>query len=83
MLPIKFQVNWPFVSGEETKKKKKKIFKNGGHGRHLGFQIGTILSIFDVKVTLMLHTKFQVNLPFGLGEEEKNRFSRWRPWRPS
>ena len=29
----------------------------------------------------MLPTKFEVNLPFSLGEEAKNRFS-W-PWRPS
>ena len=32
----------------------------------------------------MLSTKIQVNLPFGLGEEAKNKFSRWPaslpPW---
>ena len=27
----------------------------------------------------MLPTKFRVKRPFGSGEEEKNRFSRWRP----
>ena len=31
----------------------------------------------------MLPTKFQVNWPFSSGEEAKNRFSRWLPWRPS
>ena len=31
----------------------------------------------------MLPTKFRVNWLFGLGEEAKNRFSRWPPWRPS
>ena len=31
----------------------------------------------------MLPTKFRVNWPFGLGEEVKNRFSRWLPWWPS
>ena len=31
----------------------------------------------------MLPSKFGVNWPFGSGEETKNRFSRWRPWRPS
>ena len=31
----------------------------------------------------MLPSKFGVNWPFGPGEEAKNRFSRWRPWRPS
>ena len=36
-----------------------------------------ILSIFDLQVTLMLPTKFQVNWPSGSGEEAKNRFSRW------
>ena len=31
----------------------------------------------------MLPSKFGVIWPFGSGEEAKNRFSRWRPWRPS
>ena len=31
----------------------------------------------------MLPTKFRVNWPFSSGEEVKNRFSRWLPWRPS
>ena len=31
----------------------------------------------------MLPSKFGVNWPFGSGEEVKNRFSRWQPWRPS
>ena len=31
----------------------------------------------------MLPTQFKVNKPFGSGEEVKNRFSRWLPWRPS
>ena len=42
-----------------------------------------ILAIFDLQVTPMLPSKFEVNWPFGSGEEAKNRFSRWRPWRPS
>ena len=29
----------------------------------------------------MLPTKFGVNWHLGLGEEAKNRFSRWPPWR--
>ena len=37
------------------------------HGGHLGFPIGTILSIFDLLVTPMLHTKFRVNWLSGLG----------------
>ena len=28
-------------------------------------------------------TKFGINWLLGLGEEAKNRFSRWRPWRQS
>ena len=42
-----------------------------------------ILAIFDLQVTLMLPIKFRVNWPFSSGEEAKNRFSRWPPWRPS
>ena len=57
MLPSKFQVNWPFISGE----KGKIDFQDGGHGSHLGFPIETILAIFDLQVTPMLPTKFQVN----------------------
>ena len=41
-----------------------------------------ILAIFDLQVTLMLPTKFQVNWPFDSGEEAKNRFLRWPPLRP-
>ena len=41
-----------------------------------------ILAIFYLQVTQMLPTKFRVNWPFGSGEEVKNRFSRWLPWRP-
>ena len=59
--------------------KRKINFQEGGHDGHFGFQIGTILAIFDLQDTLMLPTKFQVNWPFGSGEEEKNRLSRWRP----
>ena len=63
-----------------VKEKKQKIdFQDGGHGDHFGFQIGMILAIFDLQVTLMLPTRFQVNWLLGLGEEAKNRFSRWLP----
>ena len=33
---------------------------------------------FDLQVITMLPTKFQVDWPFGSGEEAKNTFSRWR-----
>ena len=75
MLPTKFQVNWPFSSGEEAKID----FQDGGRGSRLGFPIRTI--IFDLQSTPMLPTKFEVNLPFGSGEEAKNRFSRCWPSR--
>ena len=51
------------------------------NGGQLGFTIGTILAIFDLRVTPMLPTKFRINWPFGSEEEAKNRFSRWLPWR--
>ena len=38
-----------------------------------------ILAIFELQVT---PTKFWVNWPFSLGEEEQNSFSRWWPWQP-
>ena len=57
--------------------------KNRFHGGHLGFMISMILAIFDLQVTLMLLTKFCVNWPLGSGEEAKNRFSKWPPWRLS
>ena len=58
-------------------------FEQTLNGGQLGFTISTILAIFDLRVTLMLPTKFRVNWPFGSKEEAKNRFSRWLPWRPS
>ena len=57
VLPTKFGVNWPFGSGEETKKH----FQDGGPGGHLGFPIGMIFAFFDLQVILMLPTKFRVN----------------------
>ena len=67
--------------GLSVQEKKRKIdFQDGGHA---GFPIGMILAIFDLQVTLMLPSKFRFKWPFSSGEEAKNRFSRWRPWRPS
>ena len=67
-------------TGISVQKIKRKIdFQDGGH---LGFPIGTIIAIFDLQVTLKLPTKFRVNLLLGLGEEAKNRFSKWLSWRP-
>ena len=58
-------------------------FQDGRHGGNLRFTISMILAIFDLQVILMLPNKFGVNWPFDPGEEAKNRFSRWLPWRPS
>ena len=49
MLPTEFQVNWPFVLGEEAKKKKD--FQDGGH---LGFPIRKILAILNY-IALYIH----------------------------
>ena len=51
-------------------KKRKTDFHDGGHGSHFGFQIGMILAILDLQVTPMLPIEFQVNWPFGSGEEQ-------------
>ena len=73
MRPTKFQVHWPFSSGEEAKID----LQHGGSD-------GSILAIFYLQVTQMFLTRFQVNWPFSSGEEAKNRFSRWplrrTPW---
>ena len=61
--------------GFSVQEKKRKIdFQDGGH---LGLPI---LATFDLQVYPMLPTKFQVNWPFGSGEEATNRFSRWPSW---
>ena len=76
MLPTKFG-----SIGLLVQEKKRKInFQDGGHGGHLGFLIGMLLVIFDLQVTPMLPTQFEVNWLLGLGEEAKNRFARWRLW---
>ena len=64
MLPTKFQVNWPFVSGDEAKKKKKKKKKKKDFqdGRHiLDFRSDRVKLFFDLQVAPMLPTKFQVD----------------------
>ena len=71
-------------SGLSIQEKRRQIdFQDSSHGGHLGFLIGTILAMFDLQVTPMLPTKFQVSWLFGSGEAAKNKFSRWRPLRPS
>ena len=64
------------------RRSKKNDFQDRCHGSLFGFPIGTIWAMFDLQVIPMLPTKFKVIWPFGSGEEAKNRFSRWLPWRP-
>ena len=45
MLPTKFQVNWPFGSGEEVKNR----LSRWPQRLHAGFQIVMILAIFDLR----------------------------------
>ena len=55
-------------------KKRKKDLQDSSHGGHLGFLIRIILAIFYLQVTLMIHSKFLVNWPFGSGGEENKIF---------
>ena len=62
----------PDASYQVQERKRKIDFQDGSHNGHLGFPIRTNLAIFDVQVTLMLPTEFQVSWPFSSGEEVKN-----------
>ena len=79
VLPTKFRVNWPFVSGKETQIH----FQDSRHGGYLGFSIRTNLATCDPQVTLIFPTKFRISWRFGSRDEAQNRFSRWRSWLPS
>ena len=58
--------------GPSVQEKSWKIdFQDNRHGGHLGLPIGMILAVFELQVTLMLPTKFQVSWPNGSGEEAK------------
>ena len=67
MFPTKFQVKWPFGSGEESKN----IFSRW---RPSWILDRNYFGFFYLQVTLMFSTKFLVNWPLGSGEEAKNRF---------
>ena len=66
MLPTKFQVNWPFGSGEEAKNR----FSRWPPLQPSWISDWTILFIFNLQVTPMLPIKFQV---IGLLVQEKKR----------
>ena len=78
MLPTKFQVNWPFSSGEEGKNRLSRWLPWWPSW----ISKGNELAIFDLQVTLMLPTTFRINALFGSGEA-KTRFLRWQLWLPS
>ena len=67
------------VSSQLAFRFRRRDFQGGRHGSHPEFLIGTILAIFDLKVTPMLPTKFRVNSPFGSGEEVKTDFRYGHP----
>ena len=48
MLPTKFQVNWPFGSGEEAKKKKKKKKKKYRFTRWAAMAVSTVSGLLTV-----------------------------------
>ena len=50
-------------------------FQDGNHGGHLGFPIGMILAIFDLPVTSILPTKFQVS--WLLVQEKMSKIDFW------
>ena len=79
MLPTKFQVNWPFGSGEEVKN----WFSRRPPWRPSWISDPKDFSFFIYWSPLILPTKFRVNWPFGSEEEVQNRFSRWPPLCPS
>ena len=76
ILPTKFQVNWPFGSGEEAKN----IFSRWPSRRHLGFPIAPSLAIFDPQVARCFFPNFK---SIWFRGKKKNRFSRWWPKRPA
>ena len=61
--------------GLSIQEKKFKIdFEDGNLGGHLVFPIRRIFSNFDLQITLMIFTLFQVNWLFTSGEEAKIDF---------
>ena len=61
------------------RKRLKTDFRHGGHDKPSRTSNLKNFRHFDVRVTLILPTKFQVSWPFGANY----RYSRWRPLRPS
>ena len=64
-----FQVNWPFVSGEEAKKR----FSRWWPWRLSWISDRNNFDYFALQDTAMLPTKFQFSWPFDSGEEANKR----------
>ena len=60
-LPRCFLPSFESIGLSVQEKKRKINFQDSRHGGHLRFPIGTIRAIFDLKVTLMIPTMFQVS----------------------
>ena len=60
---------WEDLSFEE--------FQDGHRGGHLGCRNGTNLTVLNLHVSLMLPTKFQLDLTYCSGADVVSRFSRW------
>ena len=69
--PRCFLLNSKSTDLSVQEKKRQIDFQDGGHCGNRGFPIGTILYIYNLQVIPMLPVKFQVNWPFGSGEEAK------------
>ena len=58
---LEFQTEHFFTNAYWVNEKKFETgFQAGSRGIHLGFPVGTFLTIFDLQVNLMLPTKFHV-----------------------
>ena len=56
-------------------------FQDGRHSDHLGFPICHFIFVLTTSDPMLL-TKFRVNSALGSGEQTKNSFAKWMPWRP-
>ena len=79
---------WCFLSSFQPigfsvqEKKRKIVFQEGHHGGHIGYPIGTILTIFIYKLLRWFLPSFE-SIGLSVQEKKGTRFSRWPPWRPS
>ena len=50
-------------------------FQNGSYCGHFGFPVSMILAFFHLHINLLLHCKFQLNLPCDLQEDVQKSFN--------